>query len=358
MLPIQKPWFNNSFQKLLRAWDTALRSGDREEYRRARVNLHRGIALVKQEYKRNIEDNFSATWQGESERQVQETRFYKFISWSRSHTVKALTSIMKLLLLFFCVNLSSGLFKGGSGQGQGVAITVTDIDNMLNAIQSTPYLEIRGDSLTGECVRGQQDKRQPQEAGDFQLDLWTDVTCTFAVVTTGPEKYAQLYSPNRSVPGVSLQTLYLPLFRHNSASYTFVPHTMTPTFFVTATLTGCDIFVASSGHNLNCPLVVIHTNACGTMTTDVNQLEALAVLSTNLCQQRPFQIKYRVASSEHRTIIEHGNYHYSTEYYNPTTPSSFFGYTKGGSSATTMQPWVFCRKNGLSTGMACHPVVD
>lgn len=59
MLPNQKPWFNNRVRELLKAWDTALRSGDREEYRRARANLHKGITSAKRKYKQRIEDNFN-----------------------------------------------------------------------------------------------------------------------------------------------------------------------------------------------------------------------------------------------------------------------------------------------------------
>ncbi len=67
--PNQKPWFNNRVRELLRVRDAALRSRDREEYGRARANLHRGITQAKREYKQRIEDNFNknnphAMWQG------------------------------------------------------------------------------------------------------------------------------------------------------------------------------------------------------------------------------------------------------------------------------------------------------
>ena len=60
---------NSKVRELLKAWDTALRSGDREKYRSARANLHKGITLSKREYKQLIEANFNgknpfAMWQG------------------------------------------------------------------------------------------------------------------------------------------------------------------------------------------------------------------------------------------------------------------------------------------------------
>ncbi|XP_034039953.1 uncharacterized protein LOC117522622 [Thalassophryne amazonica] len=263
---------------------------------------------------------------------------------------------MKFLLLLFCVNLGSGIYRDGTGQQGGADDTVEEINNMLIAIHSTPFLGIYGDSMQGECPHGQQSKRTRIRAMGFDLDLWSAVMCTFAVMTTGPDHYARLYNPGKTVPGVSIQTFYLPLYAHNTASFMTVPCTLNPTFFVTGTLTGCDIFVATSGQNLNCPLVVIHTNACGTMTTDTNHQEAIAVLSIDICHQQPYQIQYRVASSEHRSIIERGGYHYTTEYYETSQSGIFFGYTLGSRYITTVPPWMFCRKNGLTTAIVCHSV--
>ncbi|KAA8579637.1 hypothetical protein FQN60_006730 [Etheostoma spectabile] len=76
--PTRSPGFNNRVRELLRALDTALKSGDREEYRRARTTLHRGITSAKRKYKR-MEDNFNgntpcAMWQGPSSVGVNELR--------------------------------------------------------------------------------------------------------------------------------------------------------------------------------------------------------------------------------------------------------------------------------------------
>lgn len=46
IFPNQKPWFNNSVRVLLKTRDAALRSGDREAYRKAREDLDRGIKTV------------------------------------------------------------------------------------------------------------------------------------------------------------------------------------------------------------------------------------------------------------------------------------------------------------------------
>ncbi len=67
--PNQNPWFNATVRALLQARDSALRAGDREDYRKARADLNRGIKTAKTKYKEQIEANFRennprSMWQG------------------------------------------------------------------------------------------------------------------------------------------------------------------------------------------------------------------------------------------------------------------------------------------------------
>ncbi|KAF0045991.1 hypothetical protein F2P81_002520 [Scophthalmus maximus] len=65
----QKPWMNKEVRLLLKARDTALRSGDREAYSSARSDLRKGISRAKLTYKKRIEEHFNSSdprrmWQG------------------------------------------------------------------------------------------------------------------------------------------------------------------------------------------------------------------------------------------------------------------------------------------------------
>merc|ERR1712035_166857 len=51
IFPKQKPWFNTNIRALLQARDSALRSRDREAYRKARADLNRGIKAAKTKYR-------------------------------------------------------------------------------------------------------------------------------------------------------------------------------------------------------------------------------------------------------------------------------------------------------------------
>ncbi len=67
--PNQNPWFNATVRALLQARDSALRAGDREDYRKAIADLNRGIKTAKTKYKEQIEANFRennprSMWQG------------------------------------------------------------------------------------------------------------------------------------------------------------------------------------------------------------------------------------------------------------------------------------------------------
>ena len=66
---IDKPWFTKEVKNQLMAKDAAFRSGDDEEFRRAKYDACRAIARAKAEYKDKLEDQFAsnntnAVWQG------------------------------------------------------------------------------------------------------------------------------------------------------------------------------------------------------------------------------------------------------------------------------------------------------
>ena len=72
-----KPWFTKEVKNKLEAKDAAFRSGDDEEFRRAKYDARRAIARAKSEYKDKQEDQFAsnsthAVWQG-----LQTTTQYK-----------------------------------------------------------------------------------------------------------------------------------------------------------------------------------------------------------------------------------------------------------------------------------------
>ncbi|KAI4903872.1 hypothetical protein NFI96_022133, partial [Prochilodus magdalenae] len=69
IFPNQKPWMNREVRLLLKARDSAYRSGDQEAYNLARANLRRGISKAKHCYKQQIEEHFNSSdprrmWQG------------------------------------------------------------------------------------------------------------------------------------------------------------------------------------------------------------------------------------------------------------------------------------------------------
>uniref|UniRef100_A0A665UD53 Reverse transcriptase domain-containing protein n=1 Tax=Echeneis naucrates TaxID=173247 RepID=A0A665UD53_ECHNA len=69
VFPNQKPWLNSEVKTLLKARDTAFRSGDPQSYKDARKNLRRGIIKAKRSYQQRIEAHFYSNnsrgmWQG------------------------------------------------------------------------------------------------------------------------------------------------------------------------------------------------------------------------------------------------------------------------------------------------------
>ena len=248
-----------------------------------------------------------------------------------------------------------------SVEGRKLEETRQKVDTMLNAFRATPISNLAGDTITSECTRSQQGKRhryvQEESGYDYTLDMWTAVTCTMNIHGTPPFILANLYIPNKAVPEPNLQTFYLPLYEHLTASFTCVPRTLIPTFFVTAGLTGCDVFVAATGGSadIGCPIVVIHSNFCQDLTFDKSHQVAIAVLATDPLRETRYQIRYRLASENQRRVIEPQHYHYDIDYYNPERPAHiFYGYTHGGPSISQREPWVFCRKEGFTTTTQCH----
>ncbi|XP_055513785.1 uncharacterized protein LOC129710655 [Leucoraja erinacea] len=70
IFPNQKPWMNSEVRLLLKAWDTAFRSGDARAYSSSRANPKRGIRKAKHCHKLRIEEHFNNNsdprrmWQG------------------------------------------------------------------------------------------------------------------------------------------------------------------------------------------------------------------------------------------------------------------------------------------------------
>ena len=58
VFPNQKPWFDGNVGSLLRARDTAFRSGDMLAYRTARQDLQKGLKGAKGKYRQRIEGHF------------------------------------------------------------------------------------------------------------------------------------------------------------------------------------------------------------------------------------------------------------------------------------------------------------
>lgn len=65
-----KPWYTREVRELLRARNTAFKSGDKEALKSARANLHRGVKAAKRAYGQKINSHFTDTkiprrlWQG------------------------------------------------------------------------------------------------------------------------------------------------------------------------------------------------------------------------------------------------------------------------------------------------------
>ena len=68
MYPNQKPWMNRDVRLLLKARNSAFRSGDAQAYSTARADLKRGIKKAKHCYKLRVEEHFNSDprrmWQG------------------------------------------------------------------------------------------------------------------------------------------------------------------------------------------------------------------------------------------------------------------------------------------------------
>ena len=227
---------------------------------------------------------------------------------------------------------------------------------MLNEIRNN-----RIDGLNGDlnCLSNQLNKRHRYVESGYNLDMWTAVTCTMNMRRLPIGTFIALSPPNTRVPEPNLQTTFLHLYERTTASFTLIPRTLNPTFFVTDQLSGCDVFVAAaSGRTYaSSSVVVIHTNLCNDLTSDRSHQAAIAVLSTDILRQVPYQIRYRLASKYQRRVIEPQRYHYYIDYYDgPELPDIFYGYTYGGSTPSRREPWVFCHKRLFksTTSPQCH----
>lgn len=210
-----------------------------------------------------------------------------------------------------------------------------------------------GDAVTGECARRQNKNWWFNYTNNgVDVSYFPKVECILAATVddkANKRHILRLYGPETDKPPKpNVQTFFLPLFFHNSASFTTVPRSRTPYFFITASLTGCDVFVASAGSPH--PLVLIHTNCHGTNRTgDVSHQQAIAVLSLNISgkvQYESHQIHHRLAHEEQRSKIDAAHYDYNVNYYDCDEGASvFYGYTYGTSTSEAGEPWIFCFRN-------------
>lgn len=73
----QKPWFNSEVKTIIKAQDTAFKSGDIEEYRNARGKLRNGIKDAKHNYKQRIEDHFNKNYSHSMWKRIKTINDYK-----------------------------------------------------------------------------------------------------------------------------------------------------------------------------------------------------------------------------------------------------------------------------------------
>ncbi|XP_045205306.2 uncharacterized protein LOC123557728 [Mercenaria mercenaria] len=198
------------------------------------------------------------------------------------------------------------------------------VRNFLRVISDKGGFDLIGDTLlqTGGCRRTiSEDKhRKGRFYNDrmWTLDCWEPAECTIA---EDGMFFKLIPVSTRTSLSVKARTVLLPLDEHETSSYTFLPMvTRDNILFVTAMLTGCSFFVAKP-NNMNCNLVVIHTNyRCQDTSatgTDYNHLQAMAVLeevqSTNpSCR---YHIDRRWAVDYWRSAIEAAGHDYRRKIY-------------------------------------------
>ncbi|KAL0186167.1 hypothetical protein M9458_017837 [Cirrhinus mrigala] len=135
--PNQKPWMNKEVRLLLKAHNTAFRSGDAQAYSTSRANLKRGIKKAKHCYKLKLEEHFSNSdprrmWQG-----IQAISDYK-----PSHSTPTDTNVFFLNELndfyarFERDNKETATKIATSTDHSPITLTSSDVYNVLSRINA------------------------------------------------------------------------------------------------------------------------------------------------------------------------------------------------------------------------------
>ncbi|KAI4873658.1 hypothetical protein NFI96_009826 [Prochilodus magdalenae] len=136
MYPNQKPWMNREVRLLLKARNTAFRSGDTQAYSTARAELKRGIIKAKHHYKRKVEDHFSNSnprcmWQG-----LQIITDYRAINPSlASSDVSFLNELNNFYAHFERGNPTTATRADVSAEHQSLTLFPTEVGAVLSRIK-------------------------------------------------------------------------------------------------------------------------------------------------------------------------------------------------------------------------------
>ncbi|KAK3508864.1 hypothetical protein QTP70_010719 [Hemibagrus guttatus] len=135
--PNQKPWMNKEVWLLLKARNTAFRSGDTQAYSTSRANLMRGIKKAKYCYKLKVEEHFSNSdprrmWQG-----TQAINNYKPSNSTLNDTdVSFLNKLNDFYAHFERDNKEKSISTRPSADHQPFTLTSTDVYNVLSRINA------------------------------------------------------------------------------------------------------------------------------------------------------------------------------------------------------------------------------
>ncbi|KAI4879859.1 hypothetical protein NFI96_004004 [Prochilodus magdalenae] len=136
MYPNQKPWMNREVRLLLKARNTAFRSGDTQAYSTARAELKRGIIKAKHHYKRKVKDHFSNSnprrmWQG-----LQIITDYRAINPSlASSDVSFLNELNNFYARFERGNPTTATRADVSAEHQSLTLSPTEVGAVLSRIK-------------------------------------------------------------------------------------------------------------------------------------------------------------------------------------------------------------------------------
>ena len=136
MYPNQKPWMNREVRLLLKARNTAFRSGDTQAYSTASAELKRGIIKAKHHYKRKVEDHFSNSnprrvWQG-----LQIITDYRAINPSlASSDVSFLNELNNFYARFERGNPTTATRADVSAEHQSLTLFPTEVGAVLSRIK-------------------------------------------------------------------------------------------------------------------------------------------------------------------------------------------------------------------------------